>query len=105
MTDGDHGPAFYHRLESPTQTPNDAARQQASGELWGHPSMGSFIPKVKAYRGRPPEGTRGIEFTTAVPPDLGSARNRVDWSGQRTGVRVEGDIAKIEVVVTKNTQV
>lgn len=105
MTDGDHSPAFYHRLELPTHTPDDAARQQTSGELRGHPSMGSFIPNVKAYRGRLPEGTRGIEFTTAVPPDLGSARNRVDWLGQRTGVRVEGDIAKIDVVVTKNSQV
>ena len=66
--------------------------------------MGSFIPKVKAYRGRLPDGARGIEFVTDVPPDVGSARVRVDWSGPRAGVRVEGDTAKIDAIVTKNTQ-
>jgi len=29
---------------------------------------------------------------------------RADWSGPRLGVRVDGEIAKISVVVTKNTQ-
>lgn len=101
------GPAsrFYHRLESPTQTPNDAARQQSSGEIWGRAPLGSFIPKVKAYRGPLPEGARGIEFVTDVVPDVGSARRRVDWWGPRLGVRLEQDVARLSVVVTKNTQV
>ena len=105
MGDGYSGERIYHRLESPTQTPADAARQQASGEIWGRSALGSFIPKVKAYRGPLPGDARGIEFVSAVQPDAGSARLRVDWSGPRPGVRIEGDVAKIEVVVTKNTQV
>lgn len=104
MTEGGRNRGPYHRLESPTQTADDAARQQATGEIWGRASMGSFIPKVKAYRGRLPDGARGIEFVTDVPPDVGSARVRVDWSGPRPGVRVGGDIARIDVIVTKNTQ-
>jgi hypothetical protein len=104
VVDSASGSRVYHRLESPTQTPADAARQQATGEIWGRPAQWSLIPKVKAYRGPLPAGARGIEFVTDVPPDVGSARLRVDWSGPRPGVRVEGDVAKIEVIVTKNTQ-
>lgn len=103
MADTGRVPAVYHHLESRNQTPNDAARQELSGEVWGRSSLGSFIPKVKAYRGPLPEGARGIEFLTDVPPDVESARVRVDWSGPRRGVRIEGDSAKIQVVVTKNT--
>ena len=98
------GARVYHRLESPTQTPTDAARQEASGELWGRAPFGSHIPKVKAYRGPLPAGKRGIEFVTDVPPDPGSTPKRAEWSGPRRGVVVEGDFAKIRVVITKNTQ-
>lgn len=99
------GLRVYHRLESPTQTPADAALQVGSGEVWGRAALSSFIPKVKAYPGPLPPGARGIESTTDVPPDPGSARKRVDWSGPRPGVAVEGDVARITVVVTKNTQI
>jgi hypothetical protein len=95
---------LYHRLESPTQTPADAAMQTASGEIWGRAALLSHIPKVKAHRGPLPEGERGVEFWTEVPPDSGSTRQRVDWSGPRPGVEVEDDFAKIVVVITKNTQ-
>ena len=105
MAGGERAARVYHRLESPTQTPADAARQEASGEIWGRAPRGGTTPKVKAYPGPLPPGTRGIEFTTDVPPDPGSAPKRPDWSGPRPGVVIEGDFAKIKVVVTKNTQV
>lgn len=94
----------YHRLESPTQTPDDAAVQQNTGEIWGRASIWSTIPKVKAYRGPLPAGTRGIEFFTAVAPDAGSSPRHPEWSGPRSGVTIRGDFAVIRVIVTKNTQ-
>ncbi|MGH7719612.1 MAG: RHS repeat-associated core domain-containing protein, partial [Gemmatimonadaceae bacterium] len=94
----------YHRRESPTQTPADARRIQESGELWGRANRGSDNPSVDAYVGPLPQGTRGIEFTTTVPPDKGTPPWRARWTGPRPGVRVEGEYAKIPVCVTKNTQ-
>ena len=96
---------LYHRLESPSQSPADAAQQQISGEIWGQASIWSATPKVKAYRGPLLPGKRGVEFVTDVPPDVGSAPYRPEWSGPRPGVEVAGGFAKINVVVTKNTQV
>lgn len=98
------GARVYHRLESPTQTPADAARQAASGELWGRPPRGSDIPAAQAYVGPLPPGARGTEFTTATPPDPGSPPGQAYWRGPRPGVRVEGGIAKIAIVVTRQTQ-
>jgi hypothetical protein len=94
----------YHRLESPTQTPSDAAQQETTGEIWGQASVWSTRPTVKAYAGPLPDGKRGIEFMTDVLPDLGSAPFRPEWSGPRPGVVVAGSFAKIAVTVTKNTQ-
>ena len=62
----------YHRLESQTQRPDVAKRQEASGEVWGRPARGSSIPSVKAYRNALPSGRRGIEFTTPISPTPGS---------------------------------
>lgn len=62
----------YHRLESPTQTPQDAIAQVTSGEVWGRPSRNSVIPAVKAYRHRLPSSARGIDFHTTVSPTPGS---------------------------------
>ena len=65
----------YHRLESPTQTWEVAAMQQASGQVWGAPARNFYqsdIPSVKAYIGPLPEGARGIEFTTSVSPTPGT---------------------------------
>lgn len=104
MTHDGPGERVCHRLESPTQTPDEATRQVSSGDLWGRAPLGSFVPKVKAYRGPLPEGARGIGFATDVPPDVGSARQRVDWSGPRPGARLDGEVAKRSVVVTKNAQ-
>lgn len=96
--------ATYHRVESPTQAPHDAHVQQQTHGLGGRPARWSQTPKVKAYEGRLPEGARGIEFTTDVPPDRGSPPGQAVWSGPRPGVTVEGDYAKIRVHITKNTQ-
>ena len=94
----------YHRLESPTQTPADAARQVASGEIWGRTPFGSDRPKVKAYAGPLPAGRRGIEFVTDVSPHSGGHAMRPEWSGPTPGVVVEGEFAEIRCTVTKNTQ-
>ena len=96
--------ATFHRLESPTQTPADARRQEQSGELWGRPARGSRIPKVKAYIGPLPSGRRGIEFDTDVPPDPGSPPGHAVWSGPRDGVTVEEEYARIRVRVVRNAQ-
>ncbi len=64
-------PGPFHRLESPTQTVNDALLQQASNEVWGRPARNvaqSNLPSVKAYRNSLPNGQRGIEFDTPVNP-------------------------------------
>lgn len=107
MTGGGAQGRVYHRRESDTQTPEVAAQQEASGELWGYPARYySDIPKVKAFAGPLPSGVRGIEFTTEVPPDSGGSPRQPTWSGDRDGVvPVPGKAAvKIRIVVTKNTQ-
>ena len=96
--------ATYYRVASPTQTDEDAERQQASGEIWGLPARGSNIPKVKAYVGPLPEGQPGIEFTTAVTPDPDCPPGHAYWSGPRAGVVVRDDCARIKVAITKVTQ-
>jgi hypothetical protein len=52
----------YHRLESDTQTPEDAKIQTQTREIWGRPARGSNIPSVKAYRGKLPSGQRGVQL-------------------------------------------
>jgi hypothetical protein len=100
---------LYHRLESPTQSPDIAFVQQLSGTIRGYPALGSHIPKVKAYDGPLPVDARGIEFTTDVAPDSGCAPGWPMWSGPRDGVRIRTDdrgreFAEINVVIAKNTQ-
>jgi hypothetical protein len=60
---------------------------------------------VEAYDGPLPNGTRGIEFETDVPPDSGGAPGKPTWRGPRDGVAIRGDFAIISVTVVKNTQV
>jgi hypothetical protein len=66
------GDETFHRLESPTQTREDALRQVQSSEVWGRPARGSAIPSVRAYRKNIPVARRGIEFTTLIEPHPGS---------------------------------
>lgn len=61
---------IYHRFVSPTQTLEDIEQQIQSLEIWGkaaHNVYQSNIPKVKAFIGKLPENTKGIEFSTDVP--------------------------------------
>ncbi|MFN0096541.1 MAG: hypothetical protein ACKVVT_17420, partial [Dehalococcoidia bacterium] len=106
-------PAFaygpYFRLESPTQTVADAAAQEATGELWGRGSFQSDFPCAKAYAGPLPDGARGIEFWTAVPPnDHPKTRPFARWGrfGRRDPEEVQerDGFAIIRIRVTKNTQ-
>jgi hypothetical protein len=94
----------FHRLESPTQTPDDARRQEASGELWRREARFGGWAKVKAYFGPLPPGARGVEFYTDAAPDIQGPN--VTWSkeGPPSDVRLEGEYAKIRCVVVKNTQ-
>lgn len=99
----------YHRVQSASQTPSVAAQQQRTGEIWGSYNrdlMGgrSPFPSVDAYVGPLREGEKGIEFTTDVPRDNNTPPSVARWTGPRDGVIIEGDYAKIRVVITKNTQ-
>lgn len=57
----------FHRLESGTQTVQDAVQQAVSGEVWGRTPRGGLGPTVQAYAGSIP-ARRGIEFVTTVEP-------------------------------------
>lgn len=97
-----YGP--FHRLQSPTQSDDVAALQVASREMWGRPRQYSDIPQVQAYTGTLPDKALGLEFTTTVPPDVGTAPGHARWTGPRQGVTVQDGFAKIKVDITKNTQ-
>jgi hypothetical protein len=62
----------YHRVESSTQTQEDAVMQVETGEIWGKEPYGSQFLVVQAYRMALSEGKRGIQFTTEVRPQRGS---------------------------------
>ena len=100
---GSYGP--FYRLESPTQTPEDAARQAATGELWGREARGGIRPQVKAFIGALPEGRRGVEFYTDVAPDNNGHPVEARWSPAPHGnARADAPFAKIRVQISKNTQ-
>ena len=97
-----YGP--YHRVSSTSQTDEDAAKIETSGELWGKPPFGSGTPQPQAYDGPLPADKIGIEFWTDVAPHPGSPPGKVRWwPGDPGVVRVNDDYAKIAIVVTKNT--
>lgn len=75
--------------------------QLESLEIWGQAAQNVYqsdIPKVKAYVGKIPPDKAGIEFTTDVPPDPNTPPHLATWSGDRPGVRTEGDYAKLKVL-------
>jgi hypothetical protein len=103
------GGRVYHRKQSRTQTPDVARMQEASGEIWGTFNRDlaggrSIFPSVDAFLGPLAENEAGIEFVTDVPPDPNTRPKYARWTGPRPGVTIEGDFAKIKVVVTRNTQ-
>lgn len=100
--------SVYHRYITPTQTDADIEMQIESLEIWGKAAQNVYqsdIPKVKAYVGKIPSGREGIEFTTDVPPDPNTPPHLAYWSGDRPGVRTEGDYAKLKVLtITRHPQ-
>lgn len=100
----------FHRLENAsTQTPATAAAQQASGEIWGRTPRGGMEPTVQAYAGPLPQGARGVEFTTDVPPSAVNTMNgEARWYQSAPGVESRtangNDYAAIKCTVTANTQ-
>jgi hypothetical protein len=95
---------IYHRIETSTQTPEDARRQVETSEIWGQASRYSDSPKVKAYVGPLPEGKKGVEFDTDVPSDPGCPPGQAHWTPPREGVRLDGEWAKLSVVDVRNRQ-
>jgi HEAT repeat protein len=97
----------YHRLESSSQTIEVAKLQEESLEIWGGVSKnysGSKIPIVKAHRGFLPKGSRGIEFTTNIPPDSETRPPFAYWNGNREELTIKGDMAILKVLTVNNFQ-
>jgi hypothetical protein len=91
---------LYHRLKSPSQTKEDALKQQESMTIEGYAPRNinqSHIPKAKAYDGPLPEGAEGIEFATDIAPDGCGRPGEPCWSGPRLGVTVSEDRAKLKI--------
>jgi hypothetical protein len=99
----------FHRVENPTtQTREIAKLQETSREIWGLPARGSGQPSVKAYPGSLPGG-RGVEFTTVIEPQPGSAPNEARWywewcPGVQLRAKDGKDYACIGVTSFKNCQ-
>jgi hypothetical protein len=95
-----YGP--YYRVKSPSQTEEDIEQQIQKKEIWGKVPrnfLASHIPKVKAYtEWRFGEEATGIIFWTNVAPDKGGVPGKPTWSGNREGVKTEGEFAKIKVI-------
>ena len=94
---------IFYRVESPTQTAEDAARQEELREIRSA-AKGSLASRIRAYTGRMPKGARGVEFDTDVPPDDGSPPGEARWTGPRLGIVVEDDVAKLSVSSVENRQ-
>ncbi len=69
----------FNRVESDTQTKEDAVHQVASGEIWGRTPRGGMEPTVQAYAGALKTGLRGIEFTTDIAPHPFSSPFEARW--------------------------
>ena len=69
----------FCRVESPTQTPDDAIKQVKTGEIWGGVPRGGMCPTVQAYA-ELLNGRRGIEFITTINPEpRGSSPFEARW--------------------------
>jgi hypothetical protein len=94
-----YGP--FYRIETDEEV---MQLQVQSREMWGKARRNSYqglFPAVKAYEewiGG--ETSKGIKFTTDVPPDPSTSciLGQVQWSGERLGVRIEDGYAKIKVL-------
>lgn len=103
-------PAYrpYWRRASTTQDAAMARQMIESRELWGRTPRYSSWPQVQAFAGELPNGQSGTEFYCDVEPDVWPAREaRWSWGPDavpRPGVRLEGGLAKIAILVTRCTQ-
>jgi hypothetical protein len=68
----------FYRLESGTQTREDARLQEKSGEIWGRTPRNGLEPTVQAYVGHL-ISRRGIEFTTATAPHPNASPFEARW--------------------------
>jgi hypothetical protein len=93
----------FHRLESPSQSAEDAAKIVTSGEVWGRPCRNIYqsdMPKAKAFDGPLPSGKRGLQFYTTVAPDKGCVPGQPTWTGT-----AGEEWVKIPAINIVNTQV
>ncbi len=97
-----YGP--FHRLESTTQRPSDAARSAEDSFLWGNTPRSGFEPTVQAYEGPLPHGARGIEFYTTTPPHPDGLPHQPHWYLSDPGVVNDEGAARITCIVVLNTQ-
>jgi len=95
-----YGPFRRLKNES-TQDPGAAVAQLRQGELWGKPF--AIDPVVKAHAGILEAGEEGVEFWTPVRPDNAHGR-RVYWRYAGPHVKIDGDVAKLKVFITRVTQ-
>ena len=98
-------PDRYHRVDDP---PDVIRKIIASSELWGGVGRNIFqsdIPKVRAFAGELPAGSRGFEFETDVAPDGGCVPGKPTWCNvpNRPRVFLENDYAKIKIRVVRVT--
>jgi hypothetical protein len=92
-----YGP--FYRIEAN----EEVTRQQIqSREIWGKASKNIYqspYPKVKAFTNwNGGEQGKGIIFWTDVAPDVSAPPGWALWSGEREGVIIDGEYAKIKVV-------
>jgi hypothetical protein len=96
-------PGPFHRVQSPTQTKEVAKRQEKTREIWGQPARGSSLPSVKAYPGILSQ-ERGVEFTTDIEPNPGSAPNEARWYWNwNPGVELREEKGKEYACITVKT--
>jgi hypothetical protein len=92
-----YGP--YYRIETDA---NVVDLQVQSREIWGKASRNFYqspYPQVQAYTRWTGIGNqRGIKFMTEVAPDSSSPPGRARWSGDREGVWIDDEYAKIKAL-------
>jgi hypothetical protein len=92
-----YGP--FYRIETDEEV---AKSQVESREICGKVSRNFYqspYPKVKAYtRWIGGETAKGIIFTTDVAPDANAPPGWALWSGERDGISLDGEYAKIKAL-------
>lgn len=97
---------FFHRNRATYQTPEVAALQVATREIWGRTPQNGFIPAVQAYSELGIKQESRIEFSTDVPP--GAVTPFEAWwylgeKGVQRRVKLGADYSCISVEISSNT--